>query len=74
MAALVAIHWEKGKLLVMADKERPEFIRSSREDGVSRFGRMAFDEAHQAVPMGKGKLEHMETLRRDYCDKPKSGQ
>jgi hypothetical protein len=58
----------------MSSKDLSELVRDGRKHGVEvkRVGDMAFDEMHQAVPMGEEKLEHLKTLRRDYNDKPKT--
>jgi hypothetical protein len=58
----------------MANKDLSEIVRDGRKHGaeVKRVGDMAFDEMHQAVPMGAEKLEHMKTLRRDYSEKSKT--
>ena len=56
-----------------ANKDLSELVRDGRKNGVDikRVGDMAFDEMHQAVPIGQEKLEHLKTLRREYSDKPK---
>lgn len=58
----------------MPNKDLSEIVRDGRKHGVDvkRVGDMAFDEMHQAVPVGEEKLEHMKTLRRDCSDKPKT--
>lgn len=58
----------------MPNKDLSELARDGRKHGVEvkRVGDMAFDEMHQAVPMGEGKLEHLKTMRRDYSEKPKT--
>ena len=58
----------------MPNKDLPEIVRDGRKHGVDvkRIGDMAFDEMHQAIPMGAKKLEHLKTLRRDYSDKSKT--
>lgn len=58
----------------MPNKDLSEIVRDSRKHGVDvkRPRDMAFDEMHQAFPMGKENLEHLKKLRRDYSDKSKT--
>lgn len=58
----------------MPNKNLSEIARYGRKHcvEVKHVGDMAFDEMHQAVPMGEEKLEHLKTLRRDYSDKHKT--
>jgi len=58
----------------MPNKDLSEIARDGRKHGVEvkHVGDMAFDEMHQAIPMGAKKLEHLKTLRRDYSDKSKT--
>lgn len=58
----------------MPNKDLAEMVRDGRKRGVEvkHVGDMAFDEMHQAIPMGSKKLEHLKTLRRDYSDKSKT--
>ena len=58
----------------MPNKDLPEIVRDGRKHGVDvkRIGDMAFDEMHQAVPLGEERIEHLKTLPRDYSDKPKT--
>lgn len=58
----------------MANKDLSEIVRDGRKHGAEfkRVGDMAFDEMHQAVPVGHEKLEHLKTLRHDHSEKPKN--
>jgi len=59
----------------MCDKNElanaPESVGEAIRANTNKHVTLIMDEAHQAVPSSKGKVEHMAELRSKYSDKPK---
>jgi hypothetical protein len=49
----------------------PESVGKAIRANTNNHVTLIMDEAHQAVPSSKEKVEHMKELRSKYSDKPK---